>query len=71
MITEADLDFHNKGSSEFDYAETMFLIFSVPEAKISGNVYVLARPNAGVTLSSIYVHQGIVPNDLALVRRLP
>ncbi|MFW2828938.1 DUF7064 domain-containing protein [Sphingomonas sp. ID0503] len=62
MITEADLDFHNKGTTEFDYAETMFLIFSVPEAGISGNAYVLARPNAGICLSSIYLHKGIVPN---------
>lgn len=60
MITAADLDFHNKGSSEFNFAETMFLIFSVPEARISGNAYFLGRPNAGICLSSIYIHQGIV-----------
>ncbi|MCB2049993.1 MAG: hypothetical protein KDE63_01055, partial [Novosphingobium sp.] len=66
MITEADLDFHNEGTTEFDYAETMFLIFSVPEANISGNAYVLARPNAGVCLSSVYIHQGIVPDAWAV-----
>lgn len=62
MITNADLDFHNQNSPDFDHAETLFLIFSVPEARISGNAYVLCRPNAGVCLSSVYVHQGIHAN---------
>lgn len=59
MINSNDLDYHNQGSSDPTFAETYFLIFSVPEEAISGNVYVLARPNIGVTLSSIYIHQGI------------
>jgi hypothetical protein len=62
MITETDLHFHNADSPSFDHAETLFLIFSVPEAKISGNAYVLARPNVGVCLSSIYIHQGLHAN---------
>ena len=62
MITAADLDFHNQNSPDFDHAETLFLIFSVPEARISGNAYVLCRPNAGICLSSVYVHQGIHAN---------
>jgi hypothetical protein len=62
MITDADLDFHNHNSPDFDHAETLFLIFSIPEARISGNAYVLCRPNAGVCLSSIYVHQGMHAN---------
>lgn len=62
MITDQDLHFHNAGSSAFDYAETLFLIFSVPEERISGNAYVLCRPNAGVCLSSVYIHQGIHAN---------
>ena len=62
MITDSDLHFHTAGSPAFDHAETLFLIFSVPEAQISGNAYVLCRPNAGICLSSIYVHQGIHAN---------
>ena len=62
MITDADLHFHNADSPAFDHAETLFLIFSVPEARISGNAYVLCRPNAGICLSSVYVHQGIHAN---------
>lgn len=62
MITDADLHFHNGNSPAFDHAETLFLIFSVPEVRISGNAYVVCRPNAGVCVSSVYVHQGIHPN---------
>lgn len=62
MITQRDLDLHHAGSPAHDHAETLFLIFSVPEARISGNAYVLARPNAGVCLASVYVHQGIHAN---------
>src|SRR3954447_9165124 len=36
----------------------MFMIFSVPEAGILGNVYVLARPNLGVATSAVMVQQG-------------
>jgi hypothetical protein len=59
MISDRDLHFHNADSPAFDHAETLFLIFSVPEARISGNAYILCRPNAGICLSSVYVHQGI------------
>lgn len=59
MISAKDLEYHNQESSDPTYAETYFLIFSVPEESISGNAYVLARPNVGVTLSSIHINKGI------------
>jgi hypothetical protein len=59
MIRTEDLDYHNQASTDPTHAETYFLIFSVPEASISGNAYVVARPTVGVALSSIYIHQGI------------
>jgi hypothetical protein len=62
MITGKDLDYHNKSTTDPTYAETYFLIFSVPEESISGNAYLLVRPNVGVVLSSIYVHKGICLN---------
>jgi hypothetical protein len=52
-------ELHQADPGVFNWAETTFLIFSVPEAALSGSVYLLARPNAGVCLSSIYIHQGI------------
>ena len=44
--------------SILNWTETMFMIFSVPEAGILGNLYVLARPNLGVATSAVMVQQG-------------
>lgn len=58
MITAADADFHESDPSETTWAETIVLVFSVPEAEILGNAYVLCRPNVGTTISSVVVHSG-------------
>jgi hypothetical protein len=58
LITPADTEFHPRDPSIASWTETMFMIFSVPEANILGNVYVLARPNLGIATSSIMVQQG-------------
>jgi hypothetical protein len=58
MITAADAEFHRRDPSIMNWTETMFMIFSVPEAGILGNVYVLARPNLGVATSAVMVQQG-------------
>jgi hypothetical protein len=58
MITAADADFHPRDPSIMNWTETMFMIFTVPEAGILGNLYVLARPNLGVATSSVMVQQG-------------
>lgn len=62
MIKDSDLEYHHQTSDDPTFAETYFLIFSVPEESISGNAYVLVRPNVGVVLSSIYINKGICHN---------
>lgn len=59
MITAADFAFHTRDPNERMWTETLFLIFSVPEAGISGNLYTLARPNLGICHSSIEIHSGM------------
>lgn len=59
MITAADSNYHESDSSQLTWAETIVLVFSVPEAGILGNAYVLARPNVGAAISSVIVHSGI------------
>ena len=59
VITAADSEFHERDPSVSNWAETIVLVFSVPEAGILGNAYVLARPNLGVASSSIVVTSGI------------
>jgi hypothetical protein len=58
LITPADAEFHPRDPSILNWTETMFMIFSVPEAGILGNLYVLARPNLGVATSAVMVQQG-------------
>jgi hypothetical protein len=58
LITAADSEFHDRDPAVSNWAETQVLIFSVPEAGILANAYVLARPNIGVCASSIIVFQG-------------
>jgi hypothetical protein len=61
VITAADSEFHERDRSIANWAETIVLIFSVPEAGIMGNAYVLARPNLGVAAASVIVFQGFKP----------
>ncbi|SNT12293.1 DUF7064 domain-containing protein [Rhodococcoides kyotonense] len=59
MIVPADSDFHPSDPSITNWTETIGFWFAIPEESIYGNVYVLARPNVGATISSINVVQGI------------
>ncbi|MES2493334.1 MAG: hypothetical protein V4579_08660 [Pseudomonadota bacterium] len=59
MITAEDYKFHTRDMGDDTWTETLFVIFSVPEFAISGNIYVLTRPNLGVCHSSIEIHQGM------------
>ncbi|HBX79598.1 MAG TPA: hypothetical protein DEG88_16410 [Propionibacteriaceae bacterium] len=62
MITRADFDFHDNPGTDLTWTETIGAVFSVPEAGILANVYVLARPNLGVATSCVNVHQGFCAN---------
>lgn len=66
MITAADSEFHERDPSISNWAETIVLVFTVPDAGILGNAYVLARPNLGVASSSIVVCSGISPHGYQL-----
>lgn len=59
MITPSDSDFHDRDPAARTWAETTVVLFTVPEARIIGNAYVLARPNLGVVTSSVIVAQGM------------
>ena len=57
MIVPADAEFH-PNSGDPTWAETIGFWFAVPEQELYGNVYVLARPNVGATISSVNVVSG-------------
>ena len=58
MITASDSAFHPVAPDNWRWAETTPLSFSVPQAGILGNLYIAARPNLGVALSSVGIVQG-------------
>jgi hypothetical protein len=58
MITAKDSEFHPVPRDNWRWTETTPLSFSVPQAGILGNLYIAARPNLGVALSSVGVVQG-------------
>ena len=58
MITSKDSDFHPVKRDNWRWAETTPLSFSIPQAGILGNLYIAARPNLGVALSSVGIVQG-------------
>jgi hypothetical protein len=58
MITAEDFKLHPRDPKDRTWTETLFVIFSVPEAGISGSVYTLVRPNIGICHSSIEIHKG-------------
>lgn len=41
------------------WTETTYLAFHVPEARLHGTLYVLARPNLGIAQSSVVIARGI------------
>lgn len=58
MITSKDSDFHPVPKQNWRWTETTPLSFSVAQAGILGNLYIAARPNLGVALSSVGIVQG-------------
>lgn len=59
MISTADTEFHSRDPSDRIWTETTYLAFNVPEAALHGTLYVMARPNLGVTMSSVVIARGI------------
>jgi hypothetical protein len=61
MIVKDNAEFQFSDSSPFDWCETNFFPFAVPEARIAGSVYILTRPKLGVTMADILVQDRIAP----------
>lgn len=59
MISERDAHFHHDTSSPFDWCETNWFPFCIPEANILGGCYVLTRPVLGTCMSDITIFDRI------------
>lgn len=58
MIRAGDTEFHPRDPADRIWTETTYLAFNVPEAALQGTLYVLARPNLGVAMSSVVISRG-------------
>ena len=58
MITDQDLEFHQRNAADTVWTETTYLAFHVAQAALHGTLYVLTRPNLGIALSSVVIARG-------------
>lgn len=61
MIGPDQAEFQFGEDSPFDWCETNFFPFAIPEERISGSFYLLSRPRLGVAMSDILVQDRIAP----------
>lgn len=59
MITTADANFHQPPDDNFRWCETNPFLFNIPDAAISGLIYVVTRPLLGVCMSDITIQDRI------------
>ncbi|MGE3771773.1 MAG: hypothetical protein AB7I32_02540 [Gammaproteobacteria bacterium] len=55
MIKPEDAEFHAPPGDDFRWCETNPLLFNIPQARISGVLYVVTRPVLGVCMSDVTV----------------
>ncbi|MGQ0696775.1 MAG: DUF7064 domain-containing protein [Panacagrimonas sp.] len=55
MLTAQDAEFHHTPDSPWDWAETNLFSFYIPEARINGTIYLLARPMLGCAMADITI----------------
>jgi hypothetical protein len=61
MIAREHAEFQFGADAPYNWCETNFFPFSVPEACISGSIYVLSRPKLGVAMVDVLVQDRIAP----------
>jgi hypothetical protein len=59
MIRPQDFQYHFKADSHWQWVETIAFPISIPEARINGSIYVVARPMMGVCACDITIHDRI------------
>jgi hypothetical protein len=55
MFTDKDIDFHTPPGAPWDWCETNYFAFSIPEERIWGTIYAFTRPALGVMLVEVAV----------------
>lgn len=61
MIRLEEAHFQHGADAPYNWCETNFFPFCIPEERINGNVYVFTRPVLGVTMADVLVQDRIAP----------
>jgi len=64
MIKETDIAYHTPENCPFEWAETSYFYFYVPEANLMGWVYLVARPGVGAIVADIQFQGDMSTNPL-------
>lgn len=64
MIFPEDVEFHTPIPTPVDWAETNFFGFYIPNQRIMGSIYTVARPGVGACVSDIVIYGGLSADRL-------
>ena len=67
MIIARDIDFHHAAGVNHEWAETNFFSFYVPEERLLGSIYTVARAGLGVCASEFIVYRGLAGDRMNVV----
>jgi hypothetical protein len=67
VITAKDIEFHHAAGVNHEWAETNFFSFYVPEERLLGSIYTVARAGLGVCASEFIVYRGLSGDRLNVV----
>lgn len=62
MITAKDIDYHHAPGVNHEWAETNFFSFYIPEERLLGSIYTVARAGVGACVSEVIVYRGLAPD---------
>lgn len=67
MITARDIDYHHGNEVDHEWAETNFFGFYIPEERLLGSIYTVARAGTGACASEFIVYRGLSQDRMNVV----
>lgn len=67
MIFDKDIDLHTPANVDHEWAETNFFGFYIPEERLLGSIYTVARAGTGACVSDINIHGSLSSDRLEVL----
>lgn len=67
MITAKDIEFHHAADVNHEWAETNYFGFYIPEERLLGSIYTVARAGTGACASEFIVYRGLAQDRMNVV----